>query len=389
MGDVTPTQGQVPMRLKALFICNWRDVEARSGGVQTCTREYLTTIARAGIEATICKVDVDGRAWTRVMRRLGASPYYRSIRPEDARAIRKAAAGVDVIFCNQVNLLGSVSRVLSGPPTHKRRQLIGLSHGCEITDMVHEPRGGERLPIATRRRTAATLGRTLQDEVKARRVVDGIVCLSESDLNFERWLGAPNAIVIPRVIALDEFNWTPAPDRFGFVGTLDHTPNLEGLVAVLDALHAKPSTGLTIRVVSGSTAIGDWLKARYPFLQFLGGLSDDALKAEAQTWRAFLNPIFAYARGASTKLSLALGWQLPTITTPHGRRGYVWTHGSLIEAETPSAFADTIVDCLDNENLHAAKANVEAAASSAPPAGEIAMTFARFVDQVRRMSKFQ
>ena len=66
------------------------------------------------------------------------------------------------------------------------------------------------------------------------------------------------------------------------------------------------------------------LASRYPFVQYLGPLSDAELRTEASTWCCFVHPMFVYAKGCSTKIGVALGWGLPVATTHLGVRGYVW-----------------------------------------------------------------
>ena len=72
-------------------------------------------------------------------------------------------------------------------------------------------------------------------------------------------------------------------------------------------------------------------------VEVVGALDDAALTVEAETWTAFLHPIYCLSRGAS-KLALGLSWEIPVVTTPYGRRGYVWEEGGPLEAATPEAF---------------------------------------------------
>jgi glycosyltransferase involved in cell wall biosynthesis len=366
--------------MKGLFVCNWRDISPNAGGVQRCTSEYMRLIAKAGVAMEVKTVDIDARPGTRVARKLQQSPYFRSIRKQDAEDLSRIAPGLDLVLCNQVNLVGGVAEALRNLPAQQRPKLVALSHGSEITDMIHFVGADRALPLSGRGHQSSwrTMGRTLRDEVLSRKHVDGVVCLSESDLPFEHWYGTRRAIAISREVTSAPTNWSPSQDRFGFVGTLDHVPNLEGLVGVLDELRERNSNHLIVRVVSNGSSAGQWLSERYSFVQYLGPLSDPELESEAQSWRAFLNPIFLYSRGASTKLSQALGWGLPIITTPHGRRGYVWTDGGVIEARSAKEFADWMETLLDDEPLKTAKANVDAAARSAPSHDELAGTLRDF-----------
>ena len=52
-----------------------------------------------------------------------------------------------------------------------------------------------------------------------------------------------------------------------------------------------------------------------------------------------MHPIFAYARGRSTKVGVVLGWGLPLVTTRAGIRGYVWDETLQPLFNTPAELA--------------------------------------------------
>jgi hypothetical protein len=158
----------------------------------------------------------------------------------------------------------------------------------------------------------------------------------------------------------------------GAVGTLDHAPNLEGLVAVLEALGEHELTSFKVRVVGGPSEVGTWLAARYSCVDYLGAIDDAALTHEAATWSAFMNPIFCQARGCSTKLAMALGWEIPIVTTPQGRRGYVWGKGRLAEARTPGDFANLCMGLLDDAKAREAQKAVRLVTSTSPGLASVA-----------------
>ena len=119
-------------------------------------------------------------------------------------------------------------------------------------------------------------------------------------------------------------NVQPVDGRVGTVCTLDHPPNLNGLVSLFDELQRRAVAQFRFRLVGQPSSFGATLAARYPFVEYLGPLSDNALRAEAATWCCFTHPMFVYAKGCSTKLGTALGWGLPIATTVFGARGYTW-----------------------------------------------------------------
>ena len=104
--------------------------------------------------------------------------------------------------------------------------------------------------------------------------VDIVCALSPFDVALEHWIGATRVGWLPRVIIAKPFDWHPSGERLGFIGTLDHAPNLEGLVTVLDRLTALKTGPLRIRVVGGPAKTGQWLAQNYSIVDYLGPLSD-------------------------------------------------------------------------------------------------------------------
>jgi hypothetical protein len=76
------------------------------------------------------------------------------------------------------------------------------------------------------------------------------------------------------------------------------------------------------------------------------------------TWAIFLNLVFYYSRGVSTKLAKGLGWGIPVLTTPYGNRGYDIPHDMLASAETPSQMAQLTVKLIaDSTELEKMRSN--------------------------------
>jgi hypothetical protein len=348
--------------------------------VQRCTAEYIKVIGAAGIELDVQQVVHDERPMIRLLRRAHSSPYFRPISKAHVKKLARRSAGYDIVFFNQVNLAGSLNErelYMNGSPCR-----ILLSHGAEIVDLLHISRLRADLPLSGRLwpSTAMALGSVLRDEAHARKHIDAVVTLSQFDAEFEEWLGSKNVTWLPRIIDPAPLDWSPSRGKFGFVGTLDHAPNLEGLVLILDATRAASKASMRIRVIGGPQSIGRWLRDRYPNVDYLGPMDDTAMEAEAATWQAFLHPIFCQARGCSTKLAMALGWQIPIITTPFGRRGYVWQSGCLIEAETPRTFVDHMV-LLDGDETRLSQTREAATevARTSPTLEGIASQFVTFL----------
>lgn len=273
-------------------------------------------------------------------------------------------------------------RLRAAAPASTR--IVLLSHGMESTDLLHLIRARKRLPLSGRVRPFAdvALGRVLRQEAATRAEVDGVLCLSAVDVVHERWVGAGRVDWLPRIVVPAPLPWKPEGRRLGWVGTLDHAPNLTGLVDVLEALARREDETVRIRVVGGPKRLGAWLAGRFRNVDYLGPLDRAALESEAQSWSAFLHPIFCWPRGCSTKLASALAWGLPIVTTPQGRRGYVWRQGSLIEAESPEAFLDAVERLFEPEIGRAAARDVALAAGSSPTLVEVAERLGGFLSDV-------
>jgi len=202
-----------------------------------------------------------------------------------------------------------------------------------------------------------------------------VCALSPSDAHLEQWVGAARVGWLPRIVEPAPLDWLPLGKRLGFVGTLDHAPNLEGLAEVLERLSSRNDVGgLRIRVVGGPADTGRWLAQRYRLVDFLGPLDDFELREEARTWNGFLHPIFCYPRGCSTKLAAAIAWGIPVITTTPGCRGYMWKDGALLLAEAPDDFSSLCIELLDPTRLEEARRGVIQIAASSPRTNDVAAT---------------
>ncbi len=350
--------------------------ESAAGGVQLCTREYVRVLEGAGVELEIVTFEFDQRLSTRAARQVNSSPYFRPFAPDLPDRVLAAAREADFVFLNQVTLAGLAAKLRGSLPAGCR--IVLLSHGAEITDLAHAARVRRYAPLSARMRPTPSiaLGLVLADERNAREEIDLVVNLSSFDRDLEHWFGVRQSIWLPRIVEPAPLAPEVAAGRLGFVGTLDHAPNLEGLVLVLEALEAIQAP-VEARIVSGSHEVARWLAARFPAVTILGALDDMALQEEARSWTGFLHPIFCAARGCSTKLAQAMAWGCPIVTTPEGRRGYRWRDGGLLEADTPRAFADLCVGLLRPDARARAAEAVQAAARTSPTLAEVAAEMRR------------
>jgi glycosyltransferase involved in cell wall biosynthesis len=343
----------------------------------------VDVINAAGIDLSFCLSDGDRRLSTRILRRVMSSSYFRPAEPNIIDRLVRLSAELrpDFVFLNQVALAGFATRMRPFLPNSCK--IVALSHGLESTDLLHFIRLRKRLPLSGRVRPTASiaLGQTILAESVMRKHVDIVCALSPFDVELERWVGATRVGWLPRIVEPIEFNWRPTGERLGFVGTLDHAPNLEGLVAVLDQLVRRDDLGpLRIRVVGGPPTTGSWLVRNYPIVDYLGQLDDHVLCQEAETWNAFLHPIFCHARGCSTKLATAIAWCIPVITTKIGHRGYEWCAGGLVVADDPVAFSRKCVELCDRSLAVAARDEVAKLAGTSPTREEIALRLRDLLD---------
>lgn len=113
---------------------------------------------------------------------------------------------------------------------------------------------------------------------------------------------------------------------------------------MLEELDCIKDMELELRIIGAPSEEGKILSDKYNFVNYLGELCDDELRADASTWSLFLHPVFCYAMGCSTKLAVAIGWEIPILTTTAGIRGYIWEEGKLPIEDTPEQFAKSAIE---------------------------------------------
>ena len=370
------------MATHGLFVSHRGFLANTPGGVQICTREFMDVIGAAGIALELLPVDDDRRWTTRLMRRANSSPFFRPFAPDLVARIRDCCAQTrfDFIFLNQ-EVLSALARDIR-PLLPGDCRIVVLSHGLELTDLLHAIRVRDHMPLSQRIRPspAIVLGHILMSERRSRDHVDAVCAISPFDADLERWLGTRRVAWIPRTITSAPISWQPVTGRLGFVGTLDHAPNLEGLVRVLEVLASGPKESPRVRVVGGPRETGIWLGQNFANVDFLGPLADPELEAEAATWTAFIHPIFCLPRGCSTKLAAAIAWHIPIVTTPQGRRGYVWREGRLLEADGPQEFVRHCLSLEDHACARQAQRDVIRVAASSPSLADAASMMRSLLD---------
>jgi glycosyltransferase involved in cell wall biosynthesis len=324
---------------KAIFLTHQQALRSEiTGGVQLCSQEFRHIIENiAEIELTDYYVPYTKKFSDRIMIKLGLENYSMYDVEKDAPAL------IEYIRINQINLLflNMASLVKYAKPVRQifaeHVKIILLSHGNHSGDFLHLITKPLRRPSAIRRiADRMRLGWLVSIESEYRvKYLDGVVTLSETERHLENWFGGRKVVFLPRRLYADFLPFDPIPGRIGFVGRLDHPPNLQGMSILLDQMRKNDHSKIKIRIVGAPESYGRELQQRYPFVEYLGELSDKDLEREVAGWSLLLNPVWWYSTGASTKLARAISWGVPIISTTAGMRGYEWKQGALLVADTP------------------------------------------------------
>ncbi len=316
------------------------------GGVQLCTHEYIKYIKLAGYDVKEFHVKPSISLAKRIKIKLGIDAYdHYDIAPyiiELAETINSHA--IKLVFFNQISLSFWAATLKKHVAPDVK--FIGLSHGSDSGDYVHDITQPGSSTILQRWK----LGQLLVKEHNLfASMLDGVIVLSEHDVAINQWLGANNILFLPRLLEAGFITWQPTTSNAGFVGTLDHLPNLLGIKQLAKELELI-NFQYKLRLVGGPASIGEQLAKQYDFIQYLGPISDQELVEQIKTWSVFLNPVFWYARGSSTKLAQAINWGIPCLTTPAGKRGYHLHNEMIVTADnSPKTFAKTLVSALSDK----------------------------------------
>lgn len=334
------------MKPSALFISNeiYFDYTKQEGGVRVCTEEYLTLL-KHNFDIEIFKVSYHYSFPYRMRVKLGINIYndYKIEKYTTEISYLIKQRNISFVFLNLSNTapFAKIIKDIFGDQV----KVVLCSHGNESGDFLHAfTRFKDDQPFYRSFFSSIALGRLIKKESYFRQeLLDAVLTVSPVEESLEKWLGAKHVLMVPRTVNKRFLNRKIIKGRFGFIGDLTHPPNLYGMEQVCSAIESLSSyEGIDIRIVGSPSAIGEYLSSKYPFVTFLGYLDHESLEHEASTWSFFINPVFYYSRGVSTKLAKALGWGLPVITTSIGFRGYLFNSGSLVIAETANEMAKKI-----------------------------------------------
>jgi glycosyltransferase involved in cell wall biosynthesis len=332
---------------KAIFLTHPQALRSEiTGGVQLCSQEFHTIIE--GISDIALEdyfVPYTRRIGQRVAIRLGMENYSMYDVRKDAPALLEYIRQhkIDLVFINMSSMVRYARPIREAFGASVK--IILLSHGNHSGDFLHLVTKPMGRPSAFRRMLdRVRLGLLISTEAEHRvRYLDGVVALSDTERQIENWFGGKKVAFLPRRLYADFLDHAPVAGRVGFVGRLDHPPNRQGLAMLLDELGRLDHRALAIRLVGAPESWGRELQKEYPFIEYLGELSDADLEKEVASWSVFLNPVWWYSTGASTKLARAISWGVPIVTSTAGMRGYDWKQGVLMVADTPAEMAAVLL----------------------------------------------
>ena len=328
---------------KALFLCNEKFLDAtiNTGGVKLCTDEFKALLKTA-FTLEDFSVSYAYNLLYRLKSKLGVGAYedynISHFKASLEDKIRKEQ--IQYVFLNLSNT-ASFSKVLKS--MDPKVKVILCSHGNESGDFLHETVMHQKYRGFKRNAAYYNLGKMLASESKFRQCIDLVLTVSNVEEEVEKWLGAKNIYMVPRVIDKQCLEENTVIGRIGFVSDLSHEPNFYGINELCKAIVASGKTAPEIRLVGGGDNRGNQLAQRYNFVNQLGYLKEEEMKKELSTWTFALNPVFYYSRGVSTKLGKCLGLGIPVITTAIGMRGYCWQEGELPISKSKNEMADQCI----------------------------------------------
>lgn len=331
---------------KVLFITNrlFVDETKPEGGVRLCTYDFIKLL-KCRYNVVIYPVDYNQSLLYKFKAKIGIDVYeeYDAGKYSNLLADEIRKANIKKVFINLSNT-SAIAKVVKEENTDIK--VILCSHGNESGDFLHQSvRFNKMMSPLPRFFSSWRLGRVLQKELDFRnRYVDLILSVSDVENNIEKWLGAKQTFMVPRVFSPDFILWNPKEGRIGFLSDLSHFPNYYGLLNLCNELKTLNfEKKIEIRVVGKPSKNLDLLVKNFSFISPTGYLNEKELKQEAGTWMYYLNLVFYYSKGVSTKLAKGINWGLPVLSTEAGNRGYVFKNGGVVTCKGAKEMASKII----------------------------------------------
>lgn len=346
---------------KAIFLTNKSSLYSEvTGGVQLCSQEFLEILNQVdSISLSNYYVNFTKNFWQRVYMKLGMENYSMyDVRKDEVPLINYIREhGIEIVFINMASLVRYAKPIKES--FGDKVKIVMMSHGNHSGDFIHLiSKPLSQTSFVRKFLNKFRLGLLLATESEFRvKYLDLVIALSETEMQIENWFGAKQSLFIPRRLKADFLNYQPVIGRVGFVGRLDHPPNLQGMEILLKELSKNKNVEIEIRLVGTPEIYGKQIEQLHPSVKYLGELSNSDLEKEASTWALQLNPVWWYSTGASTKLAKAISWGVPIVTTTAGRRGYKWMNGNLLVADTPEIMCKIMSEQTKNIDVILKNAN--------------------------------
>jgi glycosyltransferase involved in cell wall biosynthesis len=372
------------MNSKAIFITNkiFIDKSSNEGGVKLCTQDYFELLSRK-FDLMVFPIENRRSIWYRIQVKLGINQYCDFKKSERLIELCDLILKEDIryLFLNQSNtaLLGLEVKKFFGDNI----SVFICSHGNESGDLLHQvTRFQSELPFYRRVLSSWILGKTIRSESFHRtNGIDGVLTVSEVEVQIEKWLGAKKVFFVPRTIDYNPIAFNNKIGVVGFIGDLSHAPNYYGIRTICEAIKKQKSNKeLVIRIIGSTTVESKKIQQDFSFVNCVGYLTNQELVKECESWSFFLNPVFYYSRGVSTKLAKALSFGLPVITTEMGNRGYQWGKGELPTVSSPEEMAESILDlAFDPIKIEHYRKQVFQIVNTIPTLNELSLRLDKFI----------
>ena len=342
---------------KALFLTHPNSINFKakvSGGVQLCSREFYNVLLATGFDLTQVNVNYTKNIIQRICIKMKFGLYSMfNVKNTQQLVFDEIEKNkVKYVFINMSSLLRYAKPIKL--KYGEAVKIYLLSHGNDTGDFLHlTTKPLKKYNWLSKIRDIIRLGALLHIESLYRnKYLDGVMSVSNTEKEIENWFGAKKSIFIPRTINKETKSFSHTNySRAGFIGRLDHPPNYQGITSVLRELTLLNTPNIDFRLIGAPAIWGEKIQKEFPFVTYLGELSDEEVEKEVSTWGLILNTVFWYSTGVTTKFAKYLEWEVPTITTPQGTRGYQWKDGNIDYVNSPKEMAIRINQMINNKEL--------------------------------------
>jgi glycosyltransferase involved in cell wall biosynthesis len=341
----------MPNNKKAIFVTHPRSLKSNvTGGVQLCSQEFFSVLEKAGFNLIQYNLEYTKKLSDRIGIKLKIDNYrHFDVKKNTFELLKYIEENkISWVYINMATLVRIAKPIKEKFGENVR--IVLLSHGNHSGDFLHlTTKPIEKRNFISKFRDIVRLGYLIHTESLFRvKYLDAVLTVSEPETQIENWFGAKKTIFVPRILKDETLQLKTNYNRIGFVGRLDHPPNYQGVTLILEELKKLKINNLEFRLVGAPESWGIKIEAKYDFVKYTGELSDEDLNEEVSTWALFLNTVFWYSTGVTTKLAWALNRGLPIVTTTPGIRGYKWKQGFLPITETPNEMAQFILTYISN-----------------------------------------